>query len=358
MANGRRVTAVALGAAMDRLRVLVLGLGFFGKHWLKEIASCSECEVAGVVAKHPDLLAWAGEEFKIPASRRFTTIEEGLERAEAHAVVVALPEMLHKEAILAALGRGLHVLTEKPLVMTMTEAREVVRAARGAKGSTLMVDQNYRWRPQTQTLRKALRDGRVGTIASIGYEFRQAITRTTTDGWREKMAHPFLHDMAPHHVDLMRACTGLECRQVMAVGVRPPWSWYQGLPGVDAILSFEQGVSVAYTGTMVGRGLGTPQDGIITVMGEQGMLRLEADSQVRWYEDKGASEVIPPVPLSFTDQAYALREFLAAVREGRKPETHLEDNVQTLAIVEAAIISVETGMPVAVAPLVAETLKD
>ncbi|HEX7549680.1 MAG TPA: Gfo/Idh/MocA family oxidoreductase, partial [Candidatus Methylomirabilis sp.] len=141
---------------MDRLRVLVLGLGFFGKHWLKEIASCSECEVAGVVAKHPDLLAWAGEEFKIPASRRFATIAEGLERAGAHAVVVALPEMFHKEAILAALVRGLHVLTEKPLVMTMTEAREVVRASRGAKGSTLMVDQNYRWRPQTQTLRTGL----------------------------------------------------------------------------------------------------------------------------------------------------------------------------------------------------------
>jgi len=45
---------------------LVMGLGFFGKHWLKEIASCSECEVAGVVAKHPDLLAWAGEEFQDP----------------------------------------------------------------------------------------------------------------------------------------------------------------------------------------------------------------------------------------------------------------------------------------------------
>jgi len=86
------------------------------------------------------------------------------------------------------------------------------------------------------------------------------------------------------------------------------------------------------------------------------MLRLEADSQVRWYDDKGGSGVIPPASMSFTDQAYALREFLAAIREGRKPETHLEDNVRTLAIVEAAIISVETGMPAAVAPLVAEVL--
>ncbi len=342
---------------MNRLRVLVLGTGFFGRNWLRELSACPECEVAGLVGKHPDLLAAVGEEFKVPAARRFATIEEGLARSEAQAAIVALPEMVHKEAIVAALARGLHVLTEKPLAMTVAEAGEVIRAARRAAGSVVMVDQNYRWRPQTQTLRAALRDGRVGTIASIGYEFRQAITRTTTDGWREKMAHPFLLDMAPHHIDLMRACTGLECRQVMAVGVRPPWSWYQGVPGVDAILSFEQGMSVAYTGTMVGRGPGTPQDGIITVMGERGMLRLEADSRVRWYDETGASEVIPPVPLSFTDQAYALREFLTAIREGRKPETHLEDNVRTLAIIEATIISVETGMPVAVAPLVAEVLK-
>jgi predicted dehydrogenase len=313
--------------------------------------------VAGVVAKHPDLLAAVGDEFKIPESRRFAAIAEGLDRVEAHAVVIALPEMLHKEAILAALGRGLHVLTEKPLVMTMAEAREVVRAARGAKGSIVMVDQNYRWRPQTQTLRQALREGRIGKVASITYEFRQAITRTTTDGWREQMAHPFLHDMAPHHFDLMRACTGLDCQQVMAVGVRPSWNWYKGLAGVDAILSFEQGISVSYTGTMVARGLGTPQDGIITAMGEQGMLRLGADSQVHWHGDKGASEVIPRVTMSFTDQAYALREFLTAVREERKPETHLEDNIRTLAIVEAAIISAETGMATAVAPLVAEVLK-
>jgi hypothetical protein len=45
---------------MSRISVLVLGLGFFGKNWLKEVTSCPECEVAGVVAKHPDLLATVG----------------------------------------------------------------------------------------------------------------------------------------------------------------------------------------------------------------------------------------------------------------------------------------------------------
>jgi predicted dehydrogenase len=279
-----------------------------------------------------------------------------LDGAHAQAVVVALPEMVHKEAILAALGRGLHVLTEKPLAMTMGEAAEIVRAARRSPTSVVMVDQNYRWRPQTRTLRQAVCDGRIGKIGSIGYEYRQPITRTTTDAWRERMPHPFLHDMAPHHFDFLRACTGLECRQVIAVGVRPAWNWYQGLPGVDAILTLEEGVSASYSGTMVARGLATPQDGIITVVGDGGTLRLEADSRVRWYGEKGEPEVLSPVAMPFTDLAATLREFLAAIREGRKPETHLEDNVRTLAMVEAAIRSVETGQPVDVAPLVEAAL--
>lgn len=341
---------------MDKIRIVVLGLGFFGKNWLREVSACAECELAGVVAKHPDLLAAVGEEFRIPPQRRFATIPEGLDGADAQAVVVALPEMVHKEAILAALGRGLHVLTEKPLAMTMAEAAEIVRAARRSPASVVMVDQNYRWRPQTRTLRQAVQDGRIGKIGLIGYEYRQAITRTTTDAWRERMPHPFLHDMAPHHFDLLRACTGFECRQVTAAGARPAWNWYEGLPGVDAILAFEGGVSASYSGTMVARGWATPQDGIMTVVGEGGTLRLEADSQVRWYGEKGGSEVLRPVEMPFTDLAATLREFLAAIREQRKPETHLADNVRTLAMVEAAIRSVETGQSVAVTPLVEKAL--
>lgn len=340
---------------MGRIPVLVLGLGFFGKNWLKEASACPECEVAGVVAKHPDLLAGVGEEFAVPPARRFATIEAGLERAGAQAVIVALPEMLHKAAILAALARGLHVLTEKPLALDMAEAAEIVRAARRAPGMTVMVDQNYRWRPQTLALRAAVRAGRIGRVTMAGYEFRQAITRTTTDAWRERMAHPYLHDIAVHHFDLLRAITGQECTGVFACGIRPAWSWYQGLPGVDAVLTFDQGMSVSYTGTMVARGFSTPQEGLVTLVGEGGTLRLEADGQVRWYRDN-ALEAIPPEAMPYTDTAYALREFLAAIREGRRAETHVEDNLRSFAMAAAAILSVEQRRPVAVAPLVAEAL--
>lgn len=342
---------------MDTLKVLVLGAGFFGKNWLREVSACPQCELAGIVAKHPDLLSTVGDEFNVPPSRRFATIDEGLDRSGAQAVIVALPEMVHKEAILAALGRRLHVLTEKPLAMTMAEAGEIVRAVRQAKGATLMVDQNYRWRPHNQALRRAVREGKIGQVVSVGYEFRQNIARGTTDAWRERMPHPFLHDMAIHHFDLLRATTGLDCREVFAAGVRPAWSMYAGVPGVDAIFTFEGGLRANYTGTMVARGLGTPQDGIITLMGEKGTLRLEADARVRCYDTNGAAETIPHPAMPFTDLAYALREFLGAIAEGRNPETHVEDNIRTLAIVEAAITSVETAMGVAVSPLVESALR-
>src|SRR5574337_982561 len=114
-------------------------------------------------------------------------------------------------------------------------------------------------------------------------------------------------------------------------------------------------MGVSYTGTMVARGFTTPQDGIVTLVGEGGTLRLEADQQVRWYRD-GQVEVIPPEPMPFTDTAYALREFLAAIRGGRRPETHVEDNVCSFAMAAAAIASVEGRRPVPVGPLVAEAL--
>lgn len=337
------------------MRTLVLGLGFFGKTWLREVLACPDCEVAGIVAKHPDMLATVGEEFKIPPAQRYSTIEEGLDRSQAQAVIVALPEMFHRSAIVSALERGLHVLTEKPLAMDMAEVAAIVRAARRAKDAVVMVDQNYRWRPHTQALRRTIREGTIGRVMSASYEFRQDIVRATTDAWREQMPHPYLHDIAIHHFDLLRACTGQECAEVVAAPVRPSWSWYRGLPALNAILTFDQGLSVSYTGTMVARGFATPQDGIITLVGEGGTLRLEADQQVRWYRDKQVS-VIPPEPMAFTDTAYALREFLAAIREARPPETHVEDNVRSLAMVLAAMASVEKRQPVAVSPFIAEAL--
>jgi len=70
---------------MDKLGCSYSG-GLLRQELVAELSACAECEVAGVVAKHPELLAAVGEEFTIPVSRRFATIAEGLDGSKAGAV--------------------------------------------------------------------------------------------------------------------------------------------------------------------------------------------------------------------------------------------------------------------------------
>ena len=119
---------------MDKISILVLGAGFFGENWLRELSACTECEVAGVVAKHPDLLAAVGDEFKIPVSRRFATIADGLDGSKADAVVVAPqadgrpdPELLLAER--HSVADGPRVADEEPRErVVVAERRDSVRA--------------------------------------------------------------------------------------------------------------------------------------------------------------------------------------------------------------------------------------
>jgi len=144
-------------------------------------------------------------------------------------VVVALPEMAHKEAILAALGRGLHVLTEKPLAMTMAEAAEIVQAARRSPVSVVMVDQNYRWRPQTRALREAVRGGRIGKVGSVSYEYRQPITRTPpTPGANRCRTRSCTTWPPPLRPPARLYRPGMQ--HVMAFGVRPPGAGTRAFP--------------------------------------------------------------------------------------------------------------------------------
>ena len=72
-------------------------------------------------------------------------------------------------------------------------------AARTCSGQVVMVDQNFRWRPHIQALRRGLREGLVGRVGHVALESRQQILRKTVNAWREKMPEPFLLDYAIHH---------------------------------------------------------------------------------------------------------------------------------------------------------------
>jgi predicted dehydrogenase len=314
---------------MVPVSILVWGSGFFGRKWLETLKGREDCRVAGIVSRSPEGLSPLRRELDLPGVPGFRTLEEAVAASDAEAVIVALPEMLHREAIVAALGAGLHVLTEKPLATVAEEAHAIQAAARARPDRVVMVSQNFRWRPHTRALRAAVRDGAIGRVGHLMLECRQQIRRTTVEGWRERMADPFLLDFAIHHLDLIRYLTGEEAREVIGVS---------GDSAACAILTMESGLVVGYNATMVAQGAETSQEGLITLVGERGSLHLDGSSRVSLL-GAGDPRPVPGEPVPGGELGYGLAQFVEAIRNGRVPETHLGDNLKSFALLLALMES-------------------
>jgi predicted dehydrogenase len=116
------------------------------------VALCGRNEAA--VREAAASLGWEGYE---------TDYERMLERDDIGLVDISSSGDTHHEFALAALEAGKHVLCEKPLANTLSEAREMMEAARRA-GMVNMVCHNYRRVPAVQLAKKLIDEGRLGEI--------------------------------------------------------------------------------------------------------------------------------------------------------------------------------------------------
>ncbi|MHC4480380.1 MAG: Gfo/Idh/MocA family protein, partial [Planctomycetota bacterium] len=248
--------------------------------------------------------------------------------------------------------RGLHVLVEKPIADTMARGRAMVEAARRAQ-RTLMVSQNYRFRPWARTMRDLIQGGRFGPPDNVSVRFAMNVRLDGSSGLAR--SHPLVRDMSIHHFDLMRALTGREPLSVYARAWQPQWSWFAHDPSVAAIFEFEGGLKAVYEGTWVTRGRETTWDGYWSVECPEAVIELRADRVHVLAPGHADQDVeVELVKGSPSGQAEALEEFQAAVLEGREPQTSGRDNLQSLGMSFAAMESARTGTPVEIARMVEE----
>ncbi len=327
---------------MSKLRIAVWGAGFFARKWLETIKGVDEVAVVGLASRSAERAAETLKGLGLEGVKLYSSWEAAAERGAADAVLITLPQALHPAAAIRALGAGCHVLVEKPLALDLESARSVHEAGRRHRDRVVMVDQNFRWRPHTQALRKGIRDGLVGRVGHVMFECRQQIRRKTVDAWREQMREPYLLDFAIHHFDLMRFLLHDEPRRVVGKSFRPPWSWFQSNPSAAAIIEMQGGAVIDYGGTMTSMGFETPQEGVITVIGEKGSLQLDGKSQVQLAAG-GETRTLPQEPIPGGELGHALHEFLAAIREKREPETGVTEHIRSLALTLAVVESSQTG---------------
>ena len=88
---------------------------------------------------------------------------EMIAKEKPDAVSVCVPNVYHRELVLGALDAGVHVLCEKPLATSVSEAKEMFGAAKSA-GKSLMAAQNWRWNENSRAIRRIVDNGDMGDI--------------------------------------------------------------------------------------------------------------------------------------------------------------------------------------------------
>ena len=201
-AAGRAKTGKgSAGKGAEKVRVGVIGLGM-GRAHLSGYKACPEAEIVAICDADENRLASAGDEFGV--STRLTSIDEMLALENLDAVSIALPNFLHCPVTVAALRAGKHVLCEKPMAMTVVEARQMLDTSEKADRK-LMIHFNYRFTAQAQALKRYVDGGELGEIyfARTGWHRRRGIPGL--GGWFNNVklsgGGPLI-DLGVHRLDL------------------------------------------------------------------------------------------------------------------------------------------------------------
>ncbi|MDO5758410.1 MAG: Gfo/Idh/MocA family oxidoreductase [Rhodobacterales bacterium] len=171
----------------------IIGCGYVFDHYMSTLAKHPGLEVAGVADLDPARLKQATGFYGLHA---YDSVEAMLADPEVAVIANFTSIESHYEVTKAALQAGKHVYSEKPLVMNMDQARELMALA-AEKGLHLTCAPSNALGPTSQTMWKAVQDGAVGDVRVVYAEFDDnPIYLMSPEGWRSRSGAPwpYLHE--------------------------------------------------------------------------------------------------------------------------------------------------------------------
>jgi predicted dehydrogenase len=181
------------------LKIGVLGVGVMGSNHARVLSDIASVQLSGIADPDRKQRDFVARNLGCPA---FADLD-GLLDAGVDAVSIAAPTHLHHDLALACISRGVHVMVEKPIAPTVEEGRAIVAAARRA-GVTLMVGHVERFNPAVETIKRAIKDQDILSIA---------ITRVGPFPPRMSNVGVVI-DLAVHDIDLIRWFTDSEIVEI------------------------------------------------------------------------------------------------------------------------------------------------
>jgi len=330
------------------LRVGVVGCGYWGSKHVRVLQSLDDVSQVVLVDGRTDRVNALVRGF--PGARAFADLPSAL--PEVDAVVIATPPTTHTPLALAAIAAGKHVLVEKPLATTASDARQLVDAARDA-GVTLMVGHTFEHNAAVDKLRSLVQQRELGDVYNID-------TARLNLGLYQSDVN-VIFDLAPHDISIINRVLGTTPAYVHAWGACHANSRHEDVAYLRLFypdLAVSANIHVSWLDPCKVRR--------VTVVGSRKMAvydDLAVDERIRVF-DKG---VTPPVddqdltqpPMTYRHGDITVphldfeeplmvqdRRFLESIRTGERPLTSGENGLAVVEVLEALQISMREGRPV------------
>ncbi|HIE14919.1 TPA: Gfo/Idh/MocA family oxidoreductase [Candidatus Bathyarchaeota archaeon] len=317
---------------IDPIGIAVIGCGNIARAHLNALMQLSYFKLIATVDIYAEKAKEYAEEYN--AEKFYTSYVDALEDPDVEAVSICLPHSLHAQVAVEAAKREKHVLTEKPMAISLGDAVKMVSIAE-RKGVTLMVEQTLRFRECNAQVRKIIMDGVIGKPCHVirrrlGYSKSAQVTWANkpniAGGW-------VLYGFGSHEVDIALWHLGGRAWKVYAQGSINN-SYWNDYDEVSVHMELKDGVIV--TVHMSLNCLQHCWDSII--IGTKGSI------MVREAIDVTVNKKVISTPLKPSEGIMAaLKEFASAIREEREPEASGRDVLKTMWALEAAKISLREG---------------
>ena len=252
------------------VRVALVGCGRISRNHFEAIKRIDGLELVAVADSDLARAQAVGAEQGVPA---FGSLDEMLAAVPSDLVSICTPSGLHPQHGMIAARAGRHVLTEKPMAISLAAADELVQACDNAGVQLFVVKQN-RLNPPIQLLRRAIDKGRFGRIYSANVTVRWTRPQEYYDAepWRGTWEFDggAIMNQASHYVDLMQWLVG-PVESVMAKTATQARRIEAEDSGV-ALLKFRSGALgvIEVTVLTYPRNL----EGSITILGEKGSVKI------------------------------------------------------------------------------------
>jgi len=352
-------------------RAIQVGTGGQGENWCAEFLAPyvedGTVEVVAAVDVDEGQHENAVEHLGVDPARCYTEFETAFAEVDADFCTVVVPPWVHEDVIDAAIEHDLHVLSEKPIADTLEASVRIADKIERA-GLKMGVTMSHRYDRDKTTLRRRLRADESGPLDYLVGRFTcNARSYGTWGAFRHEMEDVLMIEGAVHQLDFIADMAGSRCETIYADTWKPEWAEYEGDVQALVQLRFENGVRATWEGA---------KSNAVTLNGWKGdYLRAECRDETLVLDDReltrypyeasaegvmgglddGVGERVPLDEREAWGNTWLVGQFLAWLDGGAEMETNVADNLQSMALIEAAMRSSRTDEPVRVQELLAKT---